>query len=66
MAGRQELESTWIGRANRPKTASRILPEYPAQSYHAKHRAASADFFEYRLNFGDNPPALFASEWEIA
>lgn len=50
---KQKLELTWIGKENRPRLKPRILLEDPAKSYHAKHRVASADFFDNRLIFGD-------------
>lgn len=66
MAGRQELILTWLGKENRPRLEQRILLEDPSKSSRARRRVASADFIENRLIFGDNPPALFASEWGIA
>ena len=54
---KQKLELTWIGKENRPRLKPRILLEDPAKSYHAKHRVASADFFDNRLIFGDKPLA---------
>ncbi len=50
---KQKLELTWIGKENRPRLEPRILLEDPAKSYHAKHRVASADFFDNQNNFGD-------------
>ena len=50
---KKKLELTWIGKEKRPKLEQRILLEDPAKSYHAKHRVASADFFDNRLIFGD-------------
>lgn len=54
---KKKLELTWIGKENRPRLEPRILLEGPAKSYHAKHRVASADFFDNRLIFGDKPLA---------
>ncbi|MDP1652538.1 MAG: site-specific DNA-methyltransferase [Rhodocyclaceae bacterium] len=62
----QKLELTWIGKENRPKLEPRILLEDPVRSYHAKHRVASADFFDNRLIFGDNLLALKALEAEFS
>jgi adenine-specific DNA-methyltransferase len=66
VANKQKLELTWIGKENRPKLEPRILLEDPAKSYHAKHRIASADFFDNRLIFGDNLLALKALEGEYS
>lgn len=44
----------------------RIMLKSSVKAYQAKHRIASADFFDGRLIFGGNPPVLFASEGEIA
>ena len=66
MAGKQKLELTWIGKDARPKLEPRILLADPEKSYHAKHRVASADFFDNQLIFGDNLLALKALEQEYA
>ncbi|WP_409574976.1 hypothetical protein [Sulfuritalea sp.] len=58
---KQKLELTWRGKENRPKLELRILLEYPAKLYHAKHRVASVDFFDNRLIFVDN--LLARSRW---
>jgi adenine-specific DNA-methyltransferase len=63
---KQKLELTWIGKENRSKLEPRILLEDPTKSYHAKHRVASADFFDNRLIFGDNLLALKALEGEFS
>ena len=41
MTKKKKLELTWIGKENRPKLEPRMLLEYPAKSYHAKHRVKS-------------------------
>jgi len=63
---KQKLELTWIGKENRPRLEPRILLEYPAKSYHAKHRVSGKDIFDNRLIFGDNLLALKALESEYS
>ena len=65
MTRKQKLELTWIGKENRPKLEPRILLEYPAKSYHAKHRVTDKDNFDNRLIFGDNLLALKALDQEF-
>lgn len=51
MTKKQKLELTWIGKDVRPKLEPRILLEYQAKSYHAKHRVSDKDTFDNRLIF---------------
>ncbi|MDO8813340.1 MAG: hypothetical protein Q7J38_15100 [Gallionella sp.] len=43
-----------------------ILREDSLMSYHAKHRVADNDIFNYPLTLGDNVLPLSDCEWEIA
>ena len=36
---KQNLELTWIGKENRPRSEPRILLKSPEKLYHAKHRS---------------------------
>src|SRR5664280_2445024 len=56
---KQKLELVWIGKQNRPRLESRILP------YHAARRVTPQDLFDNRLIFGDNLLALKALEQEF-
>jgi adenine-specific DNA-methyltransferase len=60
-----KLELTWNGKENRPELETRVLLEDPEKSYHAPHCVSDNDFFDNRLVFGDNLPALRALEPEF-
>jgi len=64
MAQRNKLGLTWIGKEEFLRLEPRILLEYQALSYHAKHRVTENDIFDNRLIFGDNLLALKALEQE--